>query len=121
MRPPKVLPGYSRVPDEVQLGLVGVAAGGPVDDDAQPGDLVGVDLVPAGAHGADDLAGVDEHGQLVGVDDGPGELADVVVGPLEDDLVLLVVRYGNELTTEQRHDPPSLDRSTLMLRICRSG
>ena len=59
--------------DEVQLGPVGVAAGGPVDDGAEAGELVGVDLVAAGAHGGDDLAGVDEQGHLVGVDDGPGD------------------------------------------------
>ena len=62
---------------EVQLRPVGVAAGGPVDDDAQSGDLVGVDLMAAWPHGGDHLTGVDEHGQLVGVDDGAGVLADV--------------------------------------------
>ena len=107
-----VLPGA----DEVQLGPVGVAAGGVVDDGAEERQLVGVDLVLARAQGADHLALVDEQRQLVGVDDGPGELADVVVGPLEDDLVLLVVRYCDELTPKKAMDDGFLPLVTLWPR-----
>ncbi len=87
-------------PDEVQLGFVGVPAGRPVDDRAQSRNLVGVDLMASRAHGGDHLTGIDEHGQLVGVDDGAGVFPDVVIRPLEDDLVLAVVRYRNKFTTE---------------------
>ena len=86
--------------DEEHLRPVGVAVGGPVDDDAEEHDLVGVELVLARAERADDLTLVDEDGDLVGLDDRSGALADVDVGPLEDDLLFLVIRYRDELAAD---------------------
>ena len=74
-----------------------------VDDRAEPGELVRVDLVPARAEGLHDLAGVDEHRHLVGVDDRAREAADGDVRPFEDDLTFAVVRYGDEFPPEQCH------------------
>ena len=96
-------PGVLTGADEVQLGPVGVAARGRVDEHAQERQLLGVDLMPPRPHRPDDLAGVDEQGQLVGIDDRPGELPDLQVGPFEDDLVFFVVGYRYELTAEQGH------------------
>jgi len=89
--------------DEVQLGAVRVAAGDGVDDHAEAGELVRVDLVPSRAEGLHDLAGVDEQRHLVGVDDRAREAADGDVRPLEDDLTFAVVRYGDEFPPEQCH------------------
>ena len=96
-------PGVLAGADEVELGPVGPAGGGGVDEDAEAADLVGVDLVPARAHGRDDLAGVDEERHLVGVDDRLAGSPDADVGPLVDDLVLLVVGNRDEFASEQRH------------------
>ena len=89
--------------DEVQLGPVGVPAGDGVDDRAESWQLVGVDLVPAGAQGLHDLAGVDEHRHLVRVDDRARVATDGDVRPFEDDLTFSVIRYGDELPPEQCH------------------
>jgi len=88
---------------EVQFGPVGVPAADVVDDRPEPGQLVGVDLMPAGTQGLDDLAGVDEHRHLVRVDDRARVAADGDVRPFEDDLTFAVVRYGDELPPEQCH------------------
>ena len=74
-----------------------------VDEDAEERQLVGVDLVLAGRYGPDDLPLVEEEGHLVHVDDGPAVAAEVVVGPLEDELSLGVVGDSDELTAEQTH------------------
>ena len=89
--------------DEVQLRAVRVPAGDGVDDRAETRELVRVDLVPAGAEGLHDLAGVDEHRHLVRVDDRARETADGDVRPFEDDLTFAVIRYGDELPPEQCH------------------
>ena len=83
---------------EEQLGAVGVAARADVDEHAEERQLVGLDHVTTGPERADHLATTHEHGHHVGLDDGSGALAQVVVGPLEDDLVLVVVGDRNELT-----------------------
>jgi hypothetical protein len=89
--------------DEVQLGPVGVSAADDVDDRAEPGQLVGVDLMPARSEGLHDLAGVDEHRHLISVDDRTRVTADGDVRPLEDDLTFAAIRYGDELPPEQCH------------------
>jgi len=86
--------------DEVDLGAVGVAVGRVVDQDAEERDLGRLEVVLAGAEQAGDLALGEEHGALVGVDDGPGSPTDVDVGPLEHDLALGRVRLRDELATD---------------------
>jgi hypothetical protein len=94
-----VLPGA----DEVQLRPVGVAAAERVDERAEAGQLLGVDLVPARTHRLHDLPGVDEQRHLVGVHDRPGEPPDADIRPLEDQLVLPVVGDRDELAREECH------------------
>ena len=89
--------------DEVQLGPVGVSSADDVDDRAESGQLVGIDLVPARSEGLHDLAGVDEHRHLVRVDDRTRVATDGDVRPFEDDLTFAVIRYGDEFPPEQCH------------------
>ena len=83
--------------DEEDLGPERVAAGGPVHEHAEERQFLGVQRVLAGRQDAHDLAlaGEDRHG--VRLDDRPGELADVLVRPLKDDLALRAVGRCDEL------------------------
>src|SRR5258708_14482510 len=89
--------------DEVELGLERVAVGGPVHEHPEERELLGVEPVLAAEQRPHDLPLAHEDGHGVGLDDAPGELADVVIGPLEDDLALRVVRCGDELAAEECH------------------
>jgi len=98
--------------DEVDLGLEGIAARPPVHEHPQERELLGIEGVLPGREHAHDLPRAHEHGHGVGLDDGPGELADVVVRPLVDDLALRAVGRRDEFTAclvEDAHRiaPPS--------------
>jgi hypothetical protein len=80
----RVLPGA----DEVDLGLERVAVGTSVDEHPQERELGGIEGVLPRPEHAHDLSLVHEDSHGVGLDDGPRELSDVVVGPLLDDLAL---------------------------------
>jgi NAD(P)-dependent dehydrogenase (short-subunit alcohol dehydrogenase family) len=82
--------------DEVDLGPEGVAARAPVHEHPEERELVGIEGVLPGREHPHDLPLVHEHGHGVGLDDGPGELADVVVGPFVDDLALRAVGRRDE-------------------------
>ncbi|HXJ27330.1 MAG TPA: hypothetical protein VNH17_16575, partial [Streptosporangiaceae bacterium] len=81
----------------------GITADGEVDKRAQAQQLVGVDRVAARPHNLHDLTGIDEHHHFVGVDDRMREATNRDIGPLEDDLALLVIRYRDEFPREQCH------------------
>ena len=101
--PAELLPDVLVGSDEEELGLEGVAAGGRVDQDAESDDVALGQAVLAGPERRDDLAGVDEHGLHVGLDDQLRSAADLVVGPLEEDLVLAVIGDSDEFAREQGH------------------
>src|SRR5262249_6988470 len=93
--------------DEVDLGLEQVAAGCGVDQSAQERDLGAVEGAPPRVDGALYEAVAKENRQLVLLDSELGQLADVRIRPLEEDLVLGLIGPRDELapyfTTKDSH------------------
>ena len=88
---------------KIEFGLECVASGRPVHEHAEEWELLGVELVLPAEQRAHDLALARENRNGIGLDDAPGELADVRVGPLEDDLPLRAVRSRDEFAAEECH------------------
>ena len=82
---------------EVDLDAVEVAPGQVVGEDAEEGNLGGVEAMAPGRQRALDLALVHEDGDLVRGNDRIAEAANVEVRPFEDDLSLAVLGDGDVL------------------------
>src|SRR5258708_40070501 len=82
---------------EVERGAKEVPAAGGVDQDAEEGDLRRIERDPSRLDRALDAAVAEEDPQLVLLDRQLRQLANVRVGPFEENLALCRIRAGDEL------------------------
>jgi hypothetical protein len=90
--------------DEIELGPKQVPAAGGVDQDAEEGNFRGIERDPSRLDRALDPAVAEENRQLVLLDRQLRQLANVRVGPLEENLALCRIRASDELAADLPED-----------------
>ena len=105
--------------DEIELCPEEVATAGRVDQDAKERNLRGIECHPAGLDGALHPTVAEEDGQFILLDRQLGQLADVGVGPLEQNLALRGIGTGDELAPDLLTEDTHLNLQNWIRRPCR--